>query len=1152
MFVTTVIQVGGMTCSSCSNSISAEVKKIDGVDSVSVSLLTEEATVKHAPSVTTEELVEKIEDLGFDANFMSSAGNPTSASSATPSYANAIKTIVQVGGMTCSSCSNTITNSLLQIPGVSSVNVSLLTEEATIVHDSYIDPSTLCGAIEDLGFDANLISSVSEKEPIPVMKYKTELTISGMTCTSCVKSITNELEKLDGIDNVSVSLMTEKAVVIHEESLPVDLIKEHIEDLGFDATIISVCEISSSSNDNMNANSDIVSGTLKLYGLVDQSSADAVEQNISNLNGIVSCQVSFASEEITVEYDPDVTGIRAILEVINASGFDALVKNKLDSTTQIDLLAKVKEINYWRGNFFSLLKFGLPVIFLSHIFPIIRKSCHWDSNKLRITNGLYWDIILQFILGTYIQFWLGKKFYINCFKSLSHGSGSMDVLICTSTSIIYFYSIFSIIHGIFIDGYPVILFDTSTMLLLFVSLGKWVESKAKGNTSTALSKLLSLAPSSCIIVRNPEVFNKGKVTTLDSSQITQQQIGIDLLQKNDIAIILPGAKVPSDGVCVFSTSEVDESLLTGESLPVKKVVGSLLIGGSVNLTSTIFMRITKLGEQTQLQQIVKLVKNAQISNAPVQRFSDTIASIFVPCILIFSILSLIFWTSYVKCTSIDSIPPIFLDSKDPSKVAYFKVLQIAISVIVVACPCALGLAAPTAVMVGTGVGATNGILIKGGEVLENASKVNCVIFDKTGTLTNGLMELTNFRFLGHYTENANFLWSLLQAIESNSEHPIGKAIVRCCTQKLLNQSPSSFEISSVDTHAGLGITANCVDLETKRPIDVKLGNSKFLEKFKIVNMTEFEETLTHCSVNFKINSICHILINGFYAGYVELSDSLKSDAKTTIETFIDQGYSVGMVTGDLVDTSRHVANLLSIPLNNVLAEASPEQKLEYVKKLQEMNFNVAFVGDGINDAPALVQSNVGVAISSGTDIAMSAADIILLSSTEESSIAEGVQEENDSNNSHIGLLGVYASFDISSATFSTIKLNFLLAIIYNMVMLPIAMGLLIIPFSITMHPMFASAAMACSSISVVGNSLRLKRWSVTKLKRKMQNSADKPYNLGWNDGLADTRANINELSVDSFIANSNGRLTSVNFAVSRFYRSLTGLFRRQNQYTHLN
>ena len=1150
--MTTVIQVGGMSCSSCSNSITTEVKKIDGVDSVSVSLLTEEATVKHAPSVTTEELVEKIEDLGFDANFMSSAGNPTSASSATPSYASAIKTIVQVGGMTCSSCSNTITNSLLQIPGVDSANVSLLTEEATIVHDSYIDPSTLCETIEDLGFDANLISSVTEKEPVPVMKYKTELTISGMTCTSCVKSITNELEKLDGIDNVSVSLMTEKAVVIHEESLPVDLIKEHIEDLGFDASIMSISEIPSSSNENMNGNLDIVTGTLKLYGLIDQSSADAVEQNISKLNGIVSCQVSFASEEITVEYDPDVTGIRAILQVINASGFDALVKNKLDSTTQIDLLAKVKEINYWRGNFFSLLKFGLPVIFLSHIFPIIRKSCHWDSNKLRITNGIYWDIILQFILGTYIQFWLGKKFYINCLKSLSHGSGSMDVLICTSTSIIYFYSIFSIIHGIFIDGYPVILFDTSTMLLLFVSLGKWVESKAKGNTSTALSKLLSLAPSSCIIVSNPEAFNKGKVTTLDSSQITQQQIGIDLLQKNDIAIILPGAKVPSDGVCVFSNSEVDESLLTGESLPVRKVVGSVLIGGSVNLTSTIFMRITKLGEQTQLQQIVKLVKDAQISNAPVQRFSDTIASIFVPCILIFSILSLIFWTSYVKCTPIASIPPIFLDSKDPSKVAYFKVLQIAISVIVVACPCALGLAAPTAVMVGTGVGATNGILIKGGEVLENASKVNCVIFDKTGTLTNGLMELTNFGFLGQYTESANSLWSLLQAIESNSEHPIAKAIVRCCTQKLLGQSPSSFEISSVDTHAGLGISANCVDLETKRAIDVKLGNSKFLEKFRIMNVTEFEETLAHCSVNFKISSICHILINGFYAGYVELSDSLKSDAKTTIETFIDQGYSVGMVTGDLMDTSRHVANLLGIPLNNVLAEASPEQKLEYVKKLQEMNFNVAFVGDGINDAPALVQSNVGVAISSGTDIAMSAADIILLSSTEESSIAEGAQEENDSNNSHIGLLGVYASFDISSATFSTIKLNFLLAIIYNMVMLPIAMGLLIIPFSITMHPMFASAAMACSSISVVGNSLRLKRWSVTKLKSKMQNSADKPYNLGWNDGLADTRANINELSVDSFVANSNGRLTSVSFAVSRFYRFLTGLFRRQNQYTHLN
>lgn len=1154
MSVTTIIQVGGMTCSSCSNSISTEVKKINGVESASVSLLTEEATIKHSPAVTTGELVERIEDLGFDATLLSTFGKSAPSSAATSlSHSGTITTVVQVGGMTCSACSNSITNSLLQTAGVKNANVSLLTEEATIVHDKSLDPSALIENIEDLGFDASLVSSASDKEQTERAKYKTELTISGMTCTSCVNSITNELEKLDGVDNVSISLMTEKAIVIHEERLPVNLIVEHIEDLGFDASIINVSEISGSSGDNVNGSLDILTGTLKLYGLTDQSSADLVESSLSRLDGVVSCQVKLSSEEATVDYDPDVTGIRAILQVINNCGIDALVKNKLDSTSQIDLLAKVKEVNYWRGNFFKLLKFGLPVFFLSRIFPIIRRSCHWEDNKMRITNGLYWDIVIQFALGTYIQFWLGQKFYISCYKSLSHGSGSMDVLICISTSIIYFYSLFSIVYGIFTDTYPVVLLDTSTMLLLFVSLGKWVESKAKGNTSTALSKLLSLAPSSCIIVSNPEIFKKEKLTAIDSSLITQQQIGIDLLQKNDIAIILPGAKVPSDGVCVFGTSEADESLLTGEALPVRKVVGSVLIGGSVNLTSTIFMRVTKLGEQTQLQQIVKLVKNAQISNAPVQRFSDAIASIFVPCILIFSILALTFWTIYVKCTPIDSIPPIFLDPKDPKKVAYFKILQVAISVIVVACPCALGLAAPTAVMVGTGVGATNGILIKGGEVLENASKVNCVIFDKTGTLTNGTMELTNYRFLGQYAKKENFVFSLLKVIESNSEHPIAKAIVRSCSQKLLNQVPFTFEFSSVDTHAGLGISANCADLEKKEPLSVKLGNSKFLKDFEIENLEEFESTLSQCSANFKISSTCHILINKTYVGYVELSDSLKADAKATIETFIDRGYSIGMVTGDLVETSRHVASLLGIPLNNVLAEASPEQKLEYVKELQEIGLNVAFVGDGINDAPALVQSNVGVAISSGTDIAMSAADIILLSSTEETSTAQEEDEEsNEGNNSHIGLLGVYASFDISSSTFSTIKLNFLLAVIYNMIMLPIAMGLLIIPFSITMHPMFASAAMACSSISVVGNSLRLKRWSVAKLKRNMQYNPDKSYNLGWNDGFADSRADINELSVSSFIINNNTRPTNVVSAALRFYRHIAGLFRRQNRYSQLN
>lgn len=1182
MSLVTTIQVSGMTCSSCTNSISSALKKIEGVESVSVSLLTEEAIINHSNEVQPEYLVESIEDLGFDASLISSLSQNKnftnleskskmeSASSSSSTSGNIITTILQVGGMTCSSCVNTITNSLINTPGVTNANVSLLTEEATVTHDSSISTYDLVETIEDLGFDATLVSSNIVEKSNDGQHLKTELTISGMTCTSCVNTITNELNKLDGVRHVSVSLMTETADVIHQSSLPVNAIKERIEDLGFGANIINVTELTSLTDADINnyKNLDIITAHLKIYNMTDPSHADLIMTNMSSVDGILKCQVTYHTESAIIEYDSNIIGIRSILQKITNYGFEVIVENRLDSTSQVDLLKKVKEIKYWRHNVYNLLLAGSPILFLNEIFPQIRSSCNWDIDQFRITKGLYWDAVIELIFGTFIQFKLGQRFYINCYKSLSHGAGSMDVLICISTSIIYFYSIFSIIHGIYTDSYPNLLFDTSAMLLFFVSLGKWVESKAKGNTSTALSQLLSLAPSSCIIVKNPEIF-KDKKSSFDISLITQQQISIDLLQKNDIAVVLPGSKIPADGICIFGVSETDESLLTGESMPVHKTEGSILIGGSVNLSSTLYMKITKVGEQTQLQQIVKLVKNAQISNAPVQKFSDAIASKFVPTILCFSTLSLIFWSIYVNVRSIDDIPKLFLNVKDPSQIAYFTILQVAISVIVVACPCALGLAAPTAVMVGTGVGASNGILIKGGEMLENASRVDCVIFDKTGTLTNGVMELTDYKFLEEYEndeQKETFVWSLLNTVESNSEHPIAKAIVKYSNKQLTNKLPSTFEFSSVETFAGFGIAASCTNLETKKKLEIRLGNTKFLQNYEISNIDEFTNFSAGFSKEEKISSVCHILVNNLYIGYVELSDTLKPDAKFTIETFINQGYSVGMVTGDLIETSKHVANLLGIPLNNVLAEATPQQKLEYIKKLQELELNVAFVGDGINDAPALVQSDVGVAIASGTDIAMSAADIILLASSNNDDPDEGslnsLNDDNNNNNinnnkSHLGLLGVYASFDISSSTFKTIKVNFLLAVIYNMIMLPIAMGLLIIPLNVTMHPMFASAAMACSSVSVVGNSLRLKNWSINKMKRKIESSqfdsSDvlKGYNLGWNDGIADTRENIHELSVQSFIINTYHPIKVVSL-YTRAKKWLGKLFKKNNNYSQLN
>lgn len=1150
MSVTTKIQISGMTCASCTNSITKELQKIPGVFSVTVSLLTEEAVISHTQEVSTHLLLESIEDLGFDGVLISSVltenANDNSRPGSTESMDSCL-TRIHVGGMTCSSCSNSITSSLLKIPGVERADVSLLTEEATIVHKN-IDPTELVECIDDMGFEAALMSSKAEnQESRKESRFKTELTISGMTCAACVSSITNTLNKLKGIENVDLSLMTKTAVIIHDDEITVDLIKETIEDMGFDVAIVQVTDLGHINNSSC----DIATTNLKIYGLSSLPDVELFSSHLNHLEGIIDCNINLTTENVTLNYDSNVIGIRKIINEINTFGFDAILTNRLDSTSQIDLLSKVKEFQYWRNNFFNLLKFGIPIFFLSHIYPLIRSGFHLTESTLRIGRGLYLDILLQCILGSYVQFALGQKYYINCYKSLRHGAGSMDVLICISTSIVYVYSLFSIIHGIFTNSYPNVLYDTSTMLFTFVSIGKWVESKAKGNTSTALSKLLSLTPTTCIMVENPEVFSNNsddKFSTLDTSSISQKQISIDLLQKGDILIVLPGSKVPTDGECIFGSSESDEALLTGESAPVEKHVGSSLIGGSVNLTSTIFMKVTKIGEETQLQQIVKLVKEAQISSAPVQRYADLIASIFVPSILIFSLVTLIFWCCYVNIVHIDSIPKMFLDSTNSDNIAYFKILQVAISVIVVACPCALGLAAPTAVMVGTGVGALNGMLIKGGEILEKASQIDTVIFDKTGTLTKGVMEVSNYEFLGEYKQRASFVWSLVNAIESNSEHPVAKALVVGSLKHLSDQKPYPFQFSTVETFAGLGILVSCTDPKDNNAMNVKLGNAKFLKTSNIKNPNDFD-SMIYKSRNIKIGSICHILINDEYVGYIELSDTLKSDSKTTIETFIKYGYSVGMVTGDSIETSKHVAALLGIPLNNVLAGANPEQKLEYIKELQDLGMKVAFVGDGINDAPALVQSDTGIAISSGTDIAMSAADIVLLSSSSsDSSLA------TDSN-SHIGLLGVFASFDISKCTFHTIKVNFLLAIIYNMIMLPISMGLLIIPFSITMHPMFASAAMACSSTSVVLNSLSLKKWSMEKLKKNISRRLeDKSYNLGMHDGIADNRSDIDELSVNSFIVNSFNSRKSIPFPV-RLYEKIIRSFRRRtsnNSYHELS
>lgn len=1101
--------VSGMTCSACTNTIQSVLSRINGVQSAVVSLITEEAVVSHSDFVPVSELLEAIDDAGFDASLVSSVDvdndskSTTLTSASSLSLNSTITSIFQVSGMTCAACTNSITNGLKKLNGVQSVDVSLLTEEATVIHDQTIEPTKILNEIDEIGFDATILSSIKQQPNINVFKadnindYQSEFRITGMTCTACTNTIISALKKVKGVKSVSVSLLTENAIVVHDSNTAVDELSEIIEDCGFDCQVLNVEHFN-----QPNAEDDIATTYLNIFEMQTAINADDIISDITSMDGIKSCHVSFKSGEAQVTFDLNVIGIRSIVKKIEDCGYEVNLINKMDVTTQTELLSKVKEVQYWKSNSYKLLIFGIPVLLMAHVIPFLQIKFHLTVPEI---HNLPITILIELILGTYVQFVLGKKFYSNAYKSIVYGSGNMDVLICTSTTIIYMYSIVEIIFHFFMAKQSMVMFDTSVMLFLFVSFGKWMETQAKGNTSTALSQLLSLAPTTCIILKEPNLVNVDNLNGgIDNDQLEQLIISVDLLEKNDIVVILPGSKIPADGICIFGTSSTNESLLTGESLPVNKEIGSKLIGGSVNINSTLYMKVEKLGEQTQLQQIVKLVKEAQIAKAPIQRFADYIASIFVPVILTLSLITLLFWLFYITLNDDENLPKIFLSPE--GKLQMSPVVQIAISVIVVACPCALGLAAPTAIMVGTGVGASHGILIKGGDVLEQASKIDTIIFDKTGTLTTGKMTVNKFDFVEKYQDQETLIWSVLSAIESNSEHPIAKAIVKGAELRLneLHSSLLPTMMNNVETLSGLGISVEC-HVQKYDEMRVFVGNAKYINKQRISNIDEYKLKLKSVQLENKISSISHIMFNDEYVGFIELSDTLKADSFEVIQMLKNNGFSVGMVTGDSAATSTHVANLLGIPLSNILAEASPKGKLEFIKALQlEKELNIAFVGDGINDAPALVQSNVGIAISSGTDIAMSAADIVLLTSSSQTY-------------QNTELKSVAASLDISDRTFTTIKVNFIFATIYNISMIPMAMGVLLIPYGVTLHPMIASACMALSSVSVVCNSLALKLWNFKNFERQTVKHSDEADNRWVSETqLSNVRTAVTDPNVDDF------------------------------------
>jgi len=783
-----------------------------------------------------------------------------------------------------------------------------------------------------------------------------------------------------------------------------------------------------------------------------------------------------------------------MVERIEEMGFGAMLSDQQDAT-QLQSLTRAKEVLEWKRRLIWSLVFAIPGFFVSMIgnhIPGIRPIL-----ATHLFNGIYFGDVISLLITTPSQFWVGSKFYRSAYKSLKHGSATMDVLVMLGTSAAYLYSFFVMATAIFntTPNYrPFLFFETSTMIIMFVSLGRYLENKAKGKTSAALTDLMALAPSMATIYT-------------DAPTCTQEKkIPTELVEVGDTVKLVPGDKIPADGTVIRGSSSVDESAITGEAIPVLKQVGDSVIGGTVNGLGTFDMIVTRAGKDTALSQIVKLVEEAQTSKAPIQAFADKVAGYFVPTVVSLAVITFITWVVLTLLINDKSLPQMF-HRHGATKLGVC--LQICISVVVVACPCALGLATPTAIMVGTGMGAKNGILIKGGRALEVSRRVKKVVLDKTGTVTVGKLSVVGMQWVSassttHDEElNAKDLESICAdgattkrdiiamvcATEVKSEHPLAKAIA-VYGKELLGDNVPRTEIKSFESVTGQGVKAmvSC----SNRAATLFIGNAKFVTSPQDVDNGFSEKADDNMFVELDSNldlippalssykmqetklgrSVIYVSIlsnptTGGKQRYryprpvlaISLSDEPKPSSEYAIRALEKMGVEVLMMTGDGQATARAIAQQVGIRLENVYADMSPKGKAGKVTELMEQESGgIAMVGDGINDSPALVAATVGIALSSGTSVAIEAADIILIRSE---------------------LLDVVAALDLSRKIFSVIKRNMIWACIYNVLGIPLAMGLFL-PVGLYMHPMLAGAAMAFSSVSVIGSSLTLKWWKRPK------------------------------------------------------------------------
>lgn len=913
---------------------------------------------------------------------------------------------------------------------------------------------------------------------------RVELRIGGMTCGACVASIEGQM-KQPGIRSVQVSLLAERGVVEYDEHFvdPKGLhwtdarIAEEIEDIGFDAEVVERSEV------------DEVE--LRIYGLENADLVEPILDITTALAGVHTVACPFPHTHLLLSHSPLLVSLRTIVDTL-AAAFPQLsfLPTSTQNDSQLASLQKHKETAKWRRTFVRAACFAIPN-FIVGMLSMYLPSWLMGWTMWRLCRGIYIGDLACLALTIPVQVWLGRGFYENAWKSLKHKSATMDVLVVLGTSAAFGYSVCAMFFAIFNpdpDYRPKLFFDTSTMLITFVSLGRYIENLAKGKTSAALTDLMALTPSSATIFVDPPAEGE----KLDTSAATRK-IPTELVQLGDVVLLVPGEKIPADGVVLSGSTSVDESMVTGEALPVPKTVDSPVIGGTVNGLGTVTFRVTRAGSDTALSQIVKLVEDAQTSKAPIQAFADRVAGIFVPIVIALSLATFVIWMFICMLRPLDSLPGVF---HSPGESRFGVCLKLCISVVVVACPCALGLSTPTAVMVGTGVGARNGILIKGGKALEACRDVRRVVLDKTGTVTEGKMRVTDMAWApspnlatpGLQAPNEldaaaslslttaapplqrHTVLALLALAEARSEHPLAVAIASDSRQVLANArllSPNG-EVVEFESVPGEGIEALVKLANGRGQEKIRVGKADFVLSSDDKSAEAYgDNSLPGALRHFEQSQSAQVRTVIFVSVIrpsspplpvlaVALSDAPKASSLQAITSLRRMGIAVTLLTGDAAPTARAVAREVGISEDDVFAGVSPKGKAKIVRDLlaQEGGKGVAMIGDGINDSPALVAASLGIALSSGTSVAIEAADVVLMRSD---------------------LLDVVAALDLGQTIFSKIKANLLWACCYNVLMIPLAMGILL-PWNIHLHPMMAAAAMAFSSVSVVCSSLTLRWW----------------------------------------------------------------------------